>query len=104
MPLGDTTLINPAVMVNLLGEEDYYGPAVLTGVDKALSLSGLHLHFYGKVKTAPRRKMGHFTVVNPDINRAMEIAQKAEKYLKVISQEGGQTNVRKTCCGHNNGE
>lgn len=104
LPLGDTSLINPAVMVNLLGDEGYQGPAVLTGVIKALSLPGLHLHFYGKKKTAPLRKMGHFTVVNTNIDRAMEIAQKAEKFLKIISQEGGQTNVRKTCCWHNNGK
>ncbi|HSW35329.1 MAG TPA: 5-(carboxyamino)imidazole ribonucleotide synthase [Candidatus Limnocylindrales bacterium] len=87
LPLGDTTLINPAIMVNLLGEEDFRGPAVLIGVDKALSLPGLHLHFYGKKKTAPFRKMGHFTVVNQDLNMALDFADKAEEYLKVISRE-----------------
>lgn len=86
IPLGDTTLINPAVMVNLLGEEPHQGPAVLIGVDKALALPGLHLHFYGKHDTQPRRKMGHFTVIHPLQSEAIVIAKQAANYLKVISK------------------
>ncbi len=86
LPLGDTTLRCPAVMVNLLGEEGHTGPAVLSGCAEALRLPGLHLHFYGKFQTAPQRKMGHFTVTAPDLNEAIRIADMAARFLRVTAQ------------------
>ncbi len=90
LPLGDTTQHSPAVMVNLLGEKGYEGPAVLEGCAKGLALPGVHLHFYGKHKTVPKRKMGHFTVTADSLDDALAIATEAEQYLKVISQKEGE--------------
>jgi len=87
LPLGEPALRSAAVMVNLLGEDGYYGPAVLEGCAGALSLPGVHLHFYGKHHTAPKRKMGHFTVTASTLEEALKIASRAEKYLRVISAE-----------------
>ncbi len=86
LPLGDTSLLQPAVMVNLLGEKGHYGPAVLEGCAGALALPGVHLHFYGKHKTVPQRKMGHFTVTADTLEKALAIAAEAEKYLRVVSE------------------
>ncbi len=90
LPLGDTALRRPAVMVNLLGEKGYHGPAVLEGCAAALSLPGVHLHFYGKHKTVPKRKMGHFTVTATTLGDALAIAARAEQFLRVISQKEGE--------------
>ncbi|MEW6660985.1 MAG: 5-(carboxyamino)imidazole ribonucleotide synthase [Bacillota bacterium] len=92
LPLGDTRLLSPAVMVNLLGAEDCHGPAVLTGLQKALALPGVQVHLYGKKTTAPKRKMGHLTVVAPELPKALEIAAEAASFLHVVSDlEGGKT-------------
>lgn len=88
LPLGSTELLIPAVMVNLLGEKGHYGKPILTGLEEALAIKGLSLHFYGKKETRPYRKMGHFTVVDRDVERALEKALKAKKILKVVSEEG----------------
>ncbi|MDW7650400.1 MAG: 5-(carboxyamino)imidazole ribonucleotide synthase [Bacillota bacterium] len=87
LPLGDTSLLTPAVMVNLLGEDGHTGPAVVEGCAGALALPGVHLHVYAKTETRPRRKMGHFTVTAPTTSQAIEVARKAEKYLKVVSKQ-----------------
>ena len=88
LPLGDTTLLTPAVMINLLGEKGHNGPALLEGSSQALALPGVHLHLYGKKQTAPQRKMGHVTVTAPTLEGAMKLAARAEKYLKVRSEQG----------------
>jgi 5-(carboxyamino)imidazole ribonucleotide synthase len=94
LPLGDTSLRSPAVMVNLLGEEGHSGPALLSGCAQALALPGLHLHFYGKHQTAPRRKMGHFTVTAPDLDQAIRTADRAERFFRVTADNntGGGEN------------
>jgi len=85
LPFGSTELFTPAVMVNILGEEGYEGEPVLKGVEEALSIPGLSLHFYGKTTTKPFRKMGHMTVVDKDIEKAIEKAEKARGFLKIIA-------------------
>ncbi len=88
LPLGDTTLRSPVVMINLLGEEGEVGPAVLEGCSSALSLPGVHLHFYGKEITAPLRKMGHITVTAPNLEQAIKIADIAYRHLRVVAAKG----------------
>ncbi len=83
LPLGDTSLICPTVMINLLGEEGYTGDTVVTGLDKAMALKGVSLHIYGKAQTKPKRKMGHITVTANSVSRAKEIAEEAYKYIKI---------------------
>jgi 5-(carboxyamino)imidazole ribonucleotide synthase len=90
LPLGDTSLRCAAVMVNLLGEKGYNGPAVLEGCSSALSLPGVHLHFYGKRITVPKRKMGHITVTALKLEEALQIATRAEQLLRVIAEKGGE--------------
>ena len=89
LPLGDVCLLSPAVMVNLLGEEGEHGFAVLEGCAEALALSGVHLHFYGKIKTAPKRKMGHVTVTASTLAEAMRIAEAAAAHLRVVADKEG---------------
>ena len=85
LPLGDTGIKQPSVMVNLLGEKGYLGNAVYDGIDKVLSLPGVFLHFYGKAQTKPFRKMGHATIVNQTLDEAKRIAKKVKDDLKIIA-------------------
>ena len=83
LPLGSTKLISPSAMVNLLGEEGYKGEPIIEGIHEALEIPGLSFHFYGKKETSAFRKMGHITVLDEDLDIALEKAQIAKEILKV---------------------
>jgi 5-(carboxyamino)imidazole ribonucleotide synthase len=85
MPLGDTSLIAPVVMVNILGEKGYAGPAIYEGLDEVLSIPGAYVHLYGKTETKSFRKMGHCTVLHKDLETAKQNARKVLETLKVIA-------------------
>jgi len=85
LPLIDPQLHFPAVMVNILGEDGFEGPAKYLGVEQALRLGSVYVHLYGKNTTKPFRKMGHVTVANRNINRAIKIANFIKDQIKVIS-------------------
>lgn len=83
LPLGNTALIQPAVMVNILGEPGYSGAAIYEGLEEALALGNVYIHLYGKSVTKPYRKMGHVTVLDMDIRKAIDKAVKIKDILKV---------------------
>jgi 5-(carboxyamino)imidazole ribonucleotide synthase len=85
MPLGDTSLILPSAMVNLLGEPGFEGKAQYEGMEEVLKLSGVHIHLYGKRITKPFRKMGHVTIVDADLERLKKKAEFVKQTLKVIA-------------------
>lgn len=85
LPLGNTRLIEPAVMVNLLGEKGFSGPVKYEGLDELMSTPGVHVHLYGKTETKPFRKMGHVTVCSPDLKTAQDLARKALKTIRVVA-------------------
>ncbi len=62
-PLGATDRRGATAMANLLAGVDDPRPAALSGLDDALSTSGVSLHWYGKREARPLRKMGHLTAV-----------------------------------------
>ena len=84
-PLGDTACLNNAIMVNILGEAGYEGPAVYQGIEKILKREGVYVHLYGKALTKPFRKMGHVTIVDADREKAIEKARFVQETLKVIA-------------------
>ncbi|WEA02501.1 5-(carboxyamino)imidazole ribonucleotide synthase [Mucilaginibacter sp. SJ] len=84
-PLGDTACLNNAIMVNVLGEAGYEGPAIYQGIEKILKVPGVYIHLYGKALTKPFRKMGHVTIVDADREKAIEKARFVQKTLKVVS-------------------
>ncbi|WP_419146673.1 5-(carboxyamino)imidazole ribonucleotide synthase [Priestia endophytica] len=65
-PLGDSSLLKPAVMANLLGDE------MNKALDKVEQFSDCHLHLYGKKEVKDGRKMGHMTVIADNIEMALE--------------------------------
>lgn len=79
LPLGSPKMLtNNAVMVNILG--DHKGDRFL-GTTEILANTSVFLHFYGKKKAKPKRKMGHFTVLSDNINTALNIAEETRKKL-----------------------
>jgi 5-(carboxyamino)imidazole ribonucleotide synthase len=84
-PLGNTACLNNAIMVNVLGEAGYEGPAIYQGIEKVLKVPGVYIHLYGKALTKPFRKMGHVTIVDADREKAIEKARFVQKTLKVIA-------------------
>ncbi len=85
LPLGETDLLSPAAMVNLLGEPGFEGRPVIRGMNEALAITGVSVHFYGKAVTKPYRKMGHATVLDKDIQQAWN---KAEQVKSTLAIEG----------------
>ena len=87
LPLGETAYLKPNVMINLFGESGYSGKTLVEGFDKALEIAGVNVHLYGKKETKPNRKMGHITVLDDNIDIALEKAKKAKNLIKIISEE-----------------
>ncbi|HEU4799647.1 MAG TPA: 5-(carboxyamino)imidazole ribonucleotide synthase [Gemmatimonadales bacterium] len=74
LPLGDTRLVAPVAMINLLGDLWADGEPAW---DRALAEPGLRLHLYGKAEPRPGRKMGHLTVLAATPAEALAIAERA---------------------------
>jgi 5-(carboxyamino)imidazole ribonucleotide synthase len=87
LPLGDTGLLCPAVMINLLGSEGVEGAYSLQGLEETLSLPGVYLHLYGKKETRPMRKMGHVTVLAPTLEEAIQKAKFVKEKFRFISAQ-----------------
>lgn len=83
LPLGSTELLQPAVMVNLLGEKNFVGEAKYIGVNEITKLDGVYLHLYGKKITKPMRKMGHVTIIDHNLDNAFEKAKFVKDTFKI---------------------
>jgi 5-(carboxyamino)imidazole ribonucleotide synthase len=84
-PLGSTELKIPSIMINVLGEPNYEGQVLYSGLMKCMEVDGAKFHIYGKKITKPYRKMGHITILDKDINKAREKAEFIKENLKVIA-------------------
>jgi 5-(carboxyamino)imidazole ribonucleotide synthase len=84
LPLGAVTVREPTVMVNLLGNA-WTSPDGREAREPAwpelLRAPGTKLHLYGKTDPRPGRKMGHFTVRDADIERALARARELKSQL-----------------------
>ena len=85
LSLGETDLIIPGIMVNLVGENMIEGNVIYKNINDIFDIPGVFVHVYGKKKSRLNRKMGHITIVNKDINKAIEIGKKIKRKIKVIS-------------------
>lgn len=75
LPLGETRLLSPAVMVNLIGEE-VRSVMSAEGCSSLHATSGAVLHLYGKQRIRPGRKMGHVTFTGSQEEVVAAVAQK----------------------------
>ena len=87
MPLGDTSMHCPAVMLNLLGELWAAGEPHW---DKVLRYTGAQLHLYGKSEPRPGRKMGHITMLGQNIEDTLGSAMEIRTMLIANAGIGAQ--------------
>lgn len=86
LPLGATTEMCPAIMLNLLGEEGYEGTPFFEGIKDALKIDGVHIHFYGKSITKSYRKMGHINILGDSVNDVLVKKRIVKDSVKIISK------------------
>jgi 5-(carboxyamino)imidazole ribonucleotide synthase len=79
LPLGSTELLRPAAIVNLLG--DLWAGDAPPPFDKALEISGVQIHLYGKRVARPGRKMGHLLAIGATPEEALQKVQEARTRL-----------------------
>lgn len=74
LPLGDTGLLTPVVMVNILGQHLEEAVSRVTSKDPLAESLGLvpKLHVYGKSVSKTDRKMGHINLLCGDVEDALE--------------------------------
>lgn len=78
LPLGDPRLLSPVAMVNILGDRWHDdGPHW----DTLLAHANIKLHLYGKQAARPGRKMGHFNVLDADVETALQLAERMRNAL-----------------------
>jgi 5-(carboxyamino)imidazole ribonucleotide synthase len=83
-PLGNTSLHSPVVMTNIIGPPELSGDYKLIGHEDLLKVPGASLHWYNKIETRPGRKMGHFTVLNSSLEKAIDQAHLIQDKLKIV--------------------
>ncbi len=92
LPLGEARAHSAAVMVNLLGDiwfdasqpgPDSHGAYREPDWSRLYAVPNLKLHLYGKHHARPGRKMGHFTVIDADPARALEVALAARAAIGI---------------------
>ena len=81
LPLGDTSLISPCAIVNLLGEVWLDAPNGSPDFAAALAVPGVRLHLYEKHSPRVGRKIGHLSSVGSTADEAVERALEAKRRL-----------------------
>jgi 5-(carboxyamino)imidazole ribonucleotide synthase len=83
LPLGETDVVQPAAIANLLGEVwmDEQGRAREPRFDLALSVPGVRVHLYEKLRPRKGRKMGHLSAVGVTADEAVERVRRAHTML-----------------------
>ena len=90
LPLTKPRLMSPVVMMNILGIPNYTGRYRFKGIEKAFTIPGLKVHFYGKKITKPKRKLGHFTITAENVEEALSRANTVRNLLKVGKPRGNK--------------
>jgi 5-(carboxyamino)imidazole ribonucleotide synthase len=84
LPFGDSRLLSPVVMTNLLG--DVWGDEAVSlsqpNWEQLLKYDNCKLHLYGKEDARIGRKMGHFNVLDNDIEQAIERSDRIMQSLE----------------------
>ena len=78
LSLGDTELLSPVAMANLLGDVwlDTCGQPDFAAT---MDVPGVRLHLYVKREARPGRKMGHISALSQDVETALASAKRARK-------------------------
>jgi len=81
LPLGETEVVRPAAIYNLLGEL-WTGPHA-PNIAGVLGLPGVRVHLYGKREARPGRKMGHLSACGDSSDIALDRVVDAYRRLSI---------------------
>ncbi|MBS1736937.1 MAG: ATP-grasp domain-containing protein, partial [Bacteroidetes bacterium] len=82
-PLGNTSSIMDAALVNLVGENNITGTPVYEGLETLLGIENVFVHIYNKKNTKPGRKMGHITILSNERQELIHVANKIKQNFKI---------------------
>jgi 5-(carboxyamino)imidazole ribonucleotide synthase len=80
LPLGDTSILRPAAIANVLGDAWIDGRS--PDFAAALTVPGTRIHLYGKHNPRPARKMGHVAAVGDTAEHALEAVLDAARRIR----------------------
>ncbi len=85
LELGDTRLLHPTIMYNILGPDGFSGKYKIPDI----KMQNLYLKMYGKSESKPQRKLGHFNLVDADdtlgIDGLLELVEAVKSQIKPVS-------------------
>ncbi len=81
-PAGNTEMLRPSVLVNLVGDKAETGESYYNRMRDILKIDSAYLHVYGKSESRAGRKMGHVTALGND---KVDLVLKA-KQIKQIAK------------------
>jgi len=85
LELGDTTILHPTIMYNILGPNGFQGKYKLVNMDE----ENVFLKMYGKEESKPKRKLGHFNVVSTKsqtIEQLLERINNLKNQIKIVPE------------------
>lgn len=84
LELGDTTLLHPTIMYNILGPKGFQGKFKPVTIES----ENVFLKMYGKTESKPKRKLGHFNVMakndNEDISSLLDKVKKLKNSVTIV--------------------
>ncbi len=90
LDLGDPRALAPTAMVNLWGTGRLRDAQLEPiSIRRALADPGVHLHLYDKRRVFERRKMGHVTATDSNVDDALATARAARDSLRWLDDEEG---------------
>lgn len=81
--LGDTDLITPSAMINIVGPEEFEGGYSYVHLDWLTAQKGCYLHDYGKKQSKPNRKLGHVTVTAENMDELIAKCELVKQHIAV---------------------
>jgi len=84
LPLGSTEANTPCIMLNILGPNDYVGPAKYPWLPEILKIKGVKPHIYGKKTSKPYRKLGHINIIHQN---DLSLVTNLNKVKSIIKNE-----------------
>ncbi len=85
LELGDTTILHPTIMYNILGPKGFQGKYKSVSIDE----ENVFLKMYGKEESKPKRKLGHFNVVGTEsqsIDKLLERTNNLKNQIKIVPE------------------